>query len=233
MSRPRTSPWSDDSQGNQFNLLRSVSAQQTLNAAGRDFQLQRTMQFSDYSINTPHFEQDLDGGRTVPTNRCIADTDQGLRELKNKGGERVVQADQPEAHRLAGGRRHVRRNLQLSHSHRRHQRGRFRLSAHRRAAFRLFCRTDSGHRSLETIWNQVSPGRGPGALRSARREPHLLAQRQCIGKATLSRKTSGHWEQTLGGTRTLAGNHVIFSPTAYTYLAYDIYPPDQRHLLAV
>ena len=44
-----------DDKGNQFNLLRSISAQQLLNAAGRDFVLQRTVQFSDYVINTPHF----------------------------------------------------------------------------------------------------------------------------------------------------------------------------------
>ncbi len=42
-----------DDKGNQFNLLRSISAQQLLNAAGRDFVLQRTVQFSDYVINSP------------------------------------------------------------------------------------------------------------------------------------------------------------------------------------
>jgi hypothetical protein len=45
----------NDGQGNQFNLLSSISAQQTLNAAGRDFLLQRTLQFSDYAINTPRY----------------------------------------------------------------------------------------------------------------------------------------------------------------------------------
>ena len=46
-----------DGQRNYFNLLRSISAQQTLNAAGRDFQLQRTLNFSGYAINTPQFRR--------------------------------------------------------------------------------------------------------------------------------------------------------------------------------
>ncbi len=50
-----------DDKGNQFNLLRSISAQQLLNAAGRDFVLQRTVQFSDYVINTPHFSDTTRG----------------------------------------------------------------------------------------------------------------------------------------------------------------------------
>jgi hypothetical protein len=78
-----------DEKGNQFNLLRSISAQQLLNAAGRDFVLQRTMQFSDYVINTPNFSAALaaEHGSDDPMYR---DTDQGLRSLRKKGDERVL-----------------------------------------------------------------------------------------------------------------------------------------------
>jgi hypothetical protein len=80
----------NDGQGNFFNLPSSVSAQQTLNAAGRNFQLQRTLKFSDYAINTPHYADDLTAAHhsDAPMYR---ETDQGLRELKIKGGERVLQ----------------------------------------------------------------------------------------------------------------------------------------------
>jgi hypothetical protein len=78
-----------DDKGNQFNLLRSISAQQLLNAAGRDFVLQRTVQFSDYVINTPQFSGALaaEHGSDDPMYR---DTDQGLRLLAKKDGERVL-----------------------------------------------------------------------------------------------------------------------------------------------
>jgi hypothetical protein len=79
-----------DGQGNQYNLPRSVTAQQTLNAAGRDFQLQRTLQFSNYAINTPHLQQDLETAHRSDA-PMYRDTEQGLRELKIKGGERVLQ----------------------------------------------------------------------------------------------------------------------------------------------
>jgi len=80
----------NDGQGNQFNLLSSIYAQQTLNAAGRDFQLQRTLKFSDYAINTPHYTEDLTAAHRSDA-PMYRETDQGLRELKIKDGERVVQ----------------------------------------------------------------------------------------------------------------------------------------------
>ena len=78
-----------DDKGNQFNLLRSISAQQLLNAAGRDFVLQRTVQFSDYVINSPNFSGTLaaEHGSDDPMYR---DTDQGLRSLQKKSGVRVL-----------------------------------------------------------------------------------------------------------------------------------------------
>jgi hypothetical protein len=80
----------NDGQGNQFNLFSSISAQQTLNAAGRDFQLQRTLKFSDYAINTPHYAEDLAAVHRSD-DPMYRETDQGLRELKIKNGERVVE----------------------------------------------------------------------------------------------------------------------------------------------
>jgi hypothetical protein len=78
-----------DDKGDQFNLLRSISAQQLLNAAGRDFVLQRTVQFSGYVINTTNFNAAL-----VAEHRSddpmFRDTDQGLRALRKKNGERVL-----------------------------------------------------------------------------------------------------------------------------------------------
>ena len=78
-----------DEKGNQFNLLRSISAQQLLNAAGRDFVLQRTMQFSDYVINTPNFSVAL-AAEHSSDDPMFRDTDQGLRSLRKKNGERIL-----------------------------------------------------------------------------------------------------------------------------------------------
>lgn len=78
-----------DDKGNQFNLLRSISAQQLLNAAGRDFVLQRTVQFSDYMINTPNFSAAL-AAEHSSEDPMFRDTDQGLRPLRGKKGERLL-----------------------------------------------------------------------------------------------------------------------------------------------
>jgi hypothetical protein len=78
-----------DEKGNPFNLLRSMSAQQLLNAAGRDFVLQRTVEFSDYVINSSNFTALL----AVEHNSddpMFRDTDQGLRSLRKKNGARVL-----------------------------------------------------------------------------------------------------------------------------------------------
>ena len=78
-----------DGKGNQFNLLRSISAQQLLNAAGRDFVLQRTVQFSDYAINAPQFSGAL-AAEHSSDDPMYRDTDKGLRTLKKQGNERVL-----------------------------------------------------------------------------------------------------------------------------------------------
>lgn len=79
-----------DGKGSQFNLLRSISEQQTLNAAGRDFLLQRTIQFTDYEINTSQFNSSL-AAEHNSQDPMYRDTDNGLRTLKIQGGERVLE----------------------------------------------------------------------------------------------------------------------------------------------
>ena len=78
-----------DGKGNQFNLLRSISAQQLLNAAGRDFVLQRTVQFSEYAINTPQFSGAL-AAEHSSKDPMYRETDEGLRSLEIQGNERVL-----------------------------------------------------------------------------------------------------------------------------------------------
>jgi hypothetical protein len=78
-----------DDKGNQFNLPRSISAQQLLNAAGRDFVLQRTVQFSDYVINTAGFSAAL-AAEHNSDDPIFRETDQGLRSLRKKDGDRVL-----------------------------------------------------------------------------------------------------------------------------------------------
>jgi hypothetical protein len=92
-----------DGKGSQFNLLKSISAQQSLNAAGRDFVLQRTGQFSDYAINTPQFSSELAFERSSK-DPMYQDTDQGLRRLAVQGNERVlVEKSDKRIMSLAGG----------------------------------------------------------------------------------------------------------------------------------
>ena len=78
-----------DGKGNQFNLPRSISAQQLLNAAGRDFVLQRTVRFSDYAINSTSFSTAL-AAEHSSDDPMFRETDQGLRSLRKKSGERVL-----------------------------------------------------------------------------------------------------------------------------------------------
>jgi hypothetical protein len=80
-----------DDKGSQFNLVRSISAQQLLNAAGRDFVLQRTVQYSNYVINAPDFSGALEAEHSS-YDPMYRDTDEGLRSLKKKGDERVLVA---------------------------------------------------------------------------------------------------------------------------------------------
>jgi hypothetical protein len=93
----------DDGNGHQFNLLQSITAQQTLNAAGRDFLLQRTIRFSDYEINTSQFNSSL-SAEHASQDPMYRDTDHGLRTLKKQGEERVVVEDtQKRIESIVGG----------------------------------------------------------------------------------------------------------------------------------
>ncbi len=83
-----------DGKGNQFNLVRSVTAQQLLNAAGRDFVLQRKVQFSEYVINAAEFSGTL-AAEHSSDDPMFRDTDDGLRSLKKQGNERVLVEKDP------------------------------------------------------------------------------------------------------------------------------------------
>jgi hypothetical protein len=78
-----------DGNGNVFNLLKSITAQQVLNAAGRDFVLQKTFQFSGYVINSPDFGAALTLARKSDK-PMFRDTETGLRALRKNGTERVL-----------------------------------------------------------------------------------------------------------------------------------------------
>jgi hypothetical protein len=80
----------DDGNRGQFNLPQSLTAQQTLNVAGRDFHLQRNAVFSGYSINSQNFDAALTAEHNS-NDPMFQDTDQGLRTLKKVGGQRVLQ----------------------------------------------------------------------------------------------------------------------------------------------
>src|SRR5215469_4137316 len=79
-----------DRDGNQYNLLTSIYAQQTLNAADRDFVLEKTYKFSQFEINAPDFEGALAAARSsdMPMYR---ETEDGLHILKKQGNDRVEQ----------------------------------------------------------------------------------------------------------------------------------------------
>ena len=80
-----------DGKGSQFNLIKSIYAQQTLNAAGRNFILEKTYKFSDYAINAGDFEAALSAAH-LSDSPMYRETQQGLRVLRKEGGQRVLQA---------------------------------------------------------------------------------------------------------------------------------------------
>ncbi len=79
-----------DGKGNDLNLIKSIYAHQILNAAGRNFTLQKNYRFSDHLINPPDFDGQLAATRSsdFPMYR---ETDTGLHALRKKDGERVVE----------------------------------------------------------------------------------------------------------------------------------------------
>jgi hypothetical protein len=92
-----------DASGNSFNLIKSIDAQQRLNAAGRDFVLQKTYRFDAYSINAAGFEEALTAARQSD-DPMFRETEKGLRSLRKKGDERVVDSSSVKRVRsLVGG----------------------------------------------------------------------------------------------------------------------------------
>src|ERR1035438_3994900 len=76
-----------DASGGSFNLIKSIYAQQRLNAAGREFVLQKTYQFDSYAINGPGFDEALTAARQSD-DPMFRETEDGLRALRKKGGGR-------------------------------------------------------------------------------------------------------------------------------------------------
>ena len=79
-----------DGKGRQLNLVKHIYAQQILNAAGRNFTLQKTYDFSGHIFDPASFDADLKAAR-AGDNPMFRDTDTGLKALrKEANGERVV-----------------------------------------------------------------------------------------------------------------------------------------------
>lgn len=205
----------NDGQGNQFNLLSSISAQQTLNAAGRDFLLQRTLQFSDYTINTPHYQEDLAAAyrSDAPMYR---ETDQGLRELKIKGGERVLQpTSEKRIISLVGGAMY-----QGTYS--------FPIPIAGISMADFDYRHTGAQLSVffagPLLATDISKQYGPKYRLAADLALNALPGESRVynGNAESIQQSLWTWEQTLGARASWqATNH--FSATAFTYLAYDIF----------
>ncbi len=220
----------DDGKGHAFNLLRSISAQQTLNAAGRDFQLQRTLKFSDFAINSPHFQDDL-AAAYHSDDPMYRDTDQGLRELQKKGGERVlVQNSSKRIVSLVGGAFYQGTyNFPIPIAGLSVADFDFR---HTGAQLSVFF---AGPILATNLSKQYSPKLRLGAdlaLNALPGEYRVYCAAEpantfCQSKTADTENTGDamwSWEQTLGVRATWqAATH--FSLTGFTYLAYDIYRP--------
>jgi hypothetical protein len=88
--------------GRQFNLLRSITAQQLVSAAGRSLLVERLYAFSGYQINSSSFER-ARAEAMASDLRMYRDTDQGLRVLRREGDSRVVEAPKSRVRSLVGG----------------------------------------------------------------------------------------------------------------------------------
>jgi hypothetical protein len=221
----------DDGKGHSFNLLISISAQQTLNAAGRDFQLQRTQKISDYAINTPHFQDDLIAAHNSD-DPMYRDTDQGLRELQKKDGERVlVQTGGKRIVSLVGGAFYQGTyNFPIPIAGLSVADFDFR---HTGAQLSVFF---AGPILATNLSKQYSPklrlaadlalSALPGEYRvyCAADLTSAFCKKQTVDTADTENTGDSiwSWEQTLGGRASWQAN-THFSLTGYTYLAYDIY----------
>ena len=91
--------------GNEFNLIQSIYAQQTLNAAGRNFIVERTYNFTDYTINGDGFDASLTAAR-LSNSTIYRDTETGLQVLRKEGDRRVLVPRKTER-QIPAGRHHV------------------------------------------------------------------------------------------------------------------------------
>jgi hypothetical protein len=205
----------EDGKGHSFNLLSSINAQQTLNAAGRDFQLQRTLKFSDYAINTPHFQNDLTAAHNSD-DPMYRDTDQGLRQLQKKGGERVlVQTSDKRIVSLVGGAFY-----QGTYS--------FPIPI----AGLSFADFDFRHTGAQLSVFFAGPVLATNLSKQYTPKLRLASDlalnalpgeyRIYHGNVENTGDSIWSWEQTLGGRAAWQANTHL-SLTGYTYLAYDIY----------
>jgi len=220
----------EDGKGHAFNLIISISAQQTLNAAGRDFQLQRTLKFSDYAINTPHFQDDLTAAHNSD-DPMYRDTDQGLRQLQKKGGERVlVQNDSKRIVSLVGGAFYQGTyNFPIPIAGLSFADFDFRHTGAQLSVFFagpvLATNFSKQYTPKLRLAADLALSALPGEYRvyCAAVKASAFCQKKNIALDTEDTEESiWSWEETLGGRAAWQANNHL-SLTGYTYLAYDIY----------
>jgi hypothetical protein len=79
-----------DAQKRVFTLVRAINAEDAVNLGGRTVTLEKRYRFGEYAINAPDFAARLAAVRATDA-PMFRDTDQGLRALRKKGDERVVE----------------------------------------------------------------------------------------------------------------------------------------------
>ncbi len=79
-----------DSQGHAFTLVRSIYAEDSVNLAGRSITVEKRYLFGDYTINAADFAARLASER-ASDDPMFRNTEEGLRALRKKGDERVVE----------------------------------------------------------------------------------------------------------------------------------------------
>jgi hypothetical protein len=220
----------DDGKGHSFNLLSSISAQQTLNAAGRDFQLQKTLKFSGYAINTPHFQDDLAAAHHSD-DPMYRDTDQGLRQLQKKGGERVLaQNDAKRIVSLVGGAFYQGTynfpipiaGLDFADFDYRHSGAQLSVFF---AGPVLATNLSKQYTPKLRLAADLALSALPGEYRvycAAVMASGFCQKKDGTPNTEDTEESIWSWEETLGGRAAWQANSHI-SLTAYTYLAYDIY----------
>jgi hypothetical protein len=82
-----------DPAGRAFTLVRSIRAEDAVNLAGRTVTVEKRYLFGEYTINAPDFASRLAAAR-ASDDPMFRETEDGLRALRKKEGERVVAPDQ-------------------------------------------------------------------------------------------------------------------------------------------